>query len=162
MAAGVYAFWPRPFTRWLEPSSSCPKLEAEGSRYYEAEDAELSGDASLDTQHDGHSGGGYVSGYGHGHPGTGTTFWVDAPSDGQYRVDLCYANGTGSAKRLTIYVNEDRVKQIRLPNGPRWNVWLTQTESLPLRAGLNAISYRKSPSDNGEVNLDFIRVIREN
>lgn len=161
VVAGIYAFGPRLFMRLVEPPSPCPKLEAGGSQYYEAEDAELSGDASLDAEHSGHSGDGYVSGYGHGHPGTGTTFWVDAPADGRYRVDLCYANRTGSAKRLTIYVNEDRVKQIRLPNGPRWNVWLMQTETLPLRSGRNAISYRKSLSDNGEVNLDFIRVIRE-
>lgn len=160
VTAGIYILWPQPFTRWLEPPRSCPKLAAGETRYYEAEDADISGGASEDSQHLGFSGDGFVSGYG-GSPGATTTFLVDMPSDGQYQVALCYANGTNSAKTLTIYVNEEPLKQTRLPNASRWNIWLTQTESLPLRAGRNAISYRKSSSDNGQVNLDFIGIARE-
>lgn len=157
--AGVYVSWPRLFTRRPEPPRSCPKSAAGESQYYEAEDAALSGGASRDLEHSGFSGGGFVSGYG-GPTGVTTTFLADVQSDGQYQVELCYANGTNSAKTLTIYVNEERVKQTLLPNAPRWDIWLTQTESLPLRAGRNAISYRKSSSDNGQVNLDFIGVAR--
>jgi TIR domain/Carbohydrate binding module (family 35) len=160
LGAGVYVLRHRFFTRRVETPRPCPKSAAGETRYYEAEDAHISGDASEDIGHEGFSGDGFVSGYG-GLPGATTTFLVDVPSDGQYQVALCYANGTPSARTLTIYVNEEPLKQTRLPNAPRWNIWLTQTESLPLRAGRNAISYRKTPSDNGQVNLDFIGIAQE-
>lgn len=164
-----YVYWARPFKRWLEPPQSCRK-PAEGEiQYYEAEDANLSGGASRDTEHLGFSGYGFVSGYGVGSlataaigaDGPSTTFLVDAPTDGQYQVGLCYGNGNDSPRTLTIYVNEERVKRTVLPNSARWNVWHTQAEILPLRAGRNAISYRKSEHGDGEVNLDFIGVGRE-
>jgi len=160
VTAGIYVPWPQSFTRALGPPRPCPKLAAGETQYYEAEDAYISGGASQDSEHLGFSGDGFVSGYG-GLPGATTTFLVDVPSDGKYQIALCYANGTNSAKTLTIYVNEEPLKQTRLPNASRWNIWLTQTESLPLRAGRNAISYRKSSSDNGQVNLDFIEIDRE-
>lgn len=166
--AAIYAYLPYPFTRWLEPPQPCRKSAVGVMRYYEAEDAGLSGGARRDTEHQGFSGHGFVSGYGIGSlpitamggDGPSTTFWVDAPSDGQYQVDLCYGNGNDAPKTLTIYVNEERVKRAILPNAARWNVWLNQAETLPLRAGRNAISYRKSEGDDGEVNLDFIGIGR--
>jgi hypothetical protein len=155
--AGLIAYRARLFTSLLEPPRPCPKLAAGNARYYEAEEAELSGGASKDSEHTGFSGDGFVSGYGVA-PEAATTFWVDVPSDGQYQVDLCYANSTNSAKVLTIFVNEEALKQTHLPNASRWDIWLTQTESLPLRAGHNSISYRKTSRDNGQVNVDFIGV----
>ena len=149
-------FWSRPFRTWLEPPRPCSKTAA--GDYYEAEAAELSGDASKDTEHDGFSGDGYVSGYGHGAAGTMTTFWVYVPKDGLYQAELCYANGTGSTKTLSILLEGSFVKQIRLPPAARWNVWTTQPELLTLHSGRNAISYVKTANDNGQVNLDFMRL----
>jgi len=155
----VITLWNRPFKSWLEPPQPCSRLEA--GDYYEAEAADLFGDASKDTEHPGFSGLGYVSGYGHGTTATSTSFRVNVPSAGLYQVELCYANGTGSVKTLTIYLDEQRMKQTRLYHSERWNVWSTQTEFLSLHAGENSISYRKTPDDNGQVNLDFIRVVRQ-
>ena len=148
-----------PVRRWLAPPRPCAALGP--GTYYEAEMAELSGAASRDTEHAGYRGSGYVSGFGHGQPGTSTTFWVDVPASGDYPVDLCYANATGSVKTLSIFINNDRFLQTRLVNADRWNAWSIQTELLHLRAGRNAISYQKSSVDNGEVNLDFIHVSQQ-
>jgi Carbohydrate binding module (family 35) len=161
LISGTLQQLPTFFTSWLRPPRPCSKAEAGKWRYYEAEASELSGDASSDSEHQGYSGTGYISGFGHGHPGTGAAFSVEVPSSGEYDVDLCYANASGSTKTLTIYVNGERLRQTRLPNDSRWNLWLIRTERLPLRSGLNTISYRKDPSDNGGVNLDFIRVAGE-
>jgi hypothetical protein len=167
--AAIYAYWSRPSTRQLESPQSCLKSAGGGMRYYEAEDAVLSGGAREDREHLGFSGLGFVSGYGVeslpaaaiGVDGPSTTFRVDVPSDGEYQVDLCYGNGNDSPRALTIYVNGERVKQTILPNvAQRWNVWLTQTETLPLRDGRNTISYQKSEYSDGEVNLDFIGIGR--
>lgn len=156
----MFIWRPRSLTNWLEPPRPCAKFAGATSRYYEAEVGAVSGGASIDSEHRGFSGDGYVSGFG-GSAGADATFLIDAHSDGEYQVDLCYANGTNSAKTLTIYVNEEPLRQTRLPNADRWNVWLTQTESLPLKVGPNKISYRKTSTDNGQVNLDFIRVASE-
>ena len=155
----VYIFWLR-YTRLVEPPRSCSKSAAGNVLYYEAENAELWGSASKDSEHLGFSGDGYVSGYG-SEPEAFTTFSVEVPSDGQYQLDLCYANATRSAKMLSIYVNEERVKQTRLPNASRWDTWLVQSETFPLKAGRNAISYRKTAGDSGQVNLDFLGVLQK-
>lgn len=165
VSAITYSLWTIPSTRRLGPQQSCKKSAEGETRYYEAEDANLSGGARRDREYLGFSGYSFVSGYGVdaavGANGASTTFEVDAPSNGQYRVDLCYANGNDSPRTLTIYVNGERFKRTILPNVARWNIWLTQTENLPLRAGRNEISYRKSEYDDGEVNLDFVGVGRE-
>jgi hypothetical protein len=123
--------------------------------------AEPSGAASRDSEHSGARSGAYVSGFGHGQPGTGATFYVDVPVTAEYQVSLCYANATGSVKTLSIFVNNDRFSQTRLVNADRWNAWSVQTELLHLRAGRNSISFQKSSIDNGEVNLDFIHVSQQ-
>ncbi|MBV9960265.1 MAG: TIR domain-containing protein [Acidobacteria bacterium] len=156
----VYAAWTRLFKQQPEPPVPCPKLAEGMAQYYEAEDAEFSGDASLDFGHPGYSGSGYVSGYG-GRTETATTFLVNVPSAGQYRVGLCYGNGNLSARTLTIYVNDKQAKQTYLPNAARWNIWRMQTESLSLQSGPNRIKYQKNSNDNGQVNLDFIQIAGE-
>jgi hypothetical protein len=148
---------PEWFRRWTEKPQSCQNMLTERMQLYEAESADLFGDAATDIEHAGYSGKGYVSGYG-GRPGTATTFLVDVPSAGEYQVVVCYANGTRGVKTLTIYVNNELVKQTRLSNASRWNIWMTKTEPLPLKMGLNSISYRKNFGDNGDVNLDFIGI----
>ena len=152
---GLYVFLPR----WWQPPRSCAKSVSGDTLYYEAEDAELWGSASKDSTHPGFSGDGFVSGY--GEPEAMTTFRVDVPTAGEYQIDLCYANATNSAKMLSIYVNEERIRQTRLPNGSRWNMWLINTEALRLKAGRNEISYRKTSGDTGQVNLDFIGVLQK-
>lgn len=159
LIAGLTAFWPR-IRRWREPPLTCPKSTSGDVRYYEAEDAELWGVATRDSEHFGFSGDGFVSGYG-AETDAHTTFLVDVPADGPYQVGLCYANATKSAKMLSIYVNEALVRQTRLPNASRWIDWLVQSETFPLKAGRNKISYRKTPSDSGQVNLDFIGIRQE-
>jgi hypothetical protein len=159
LGASLSLIWASDFRRWWQvPPRPC--LKTASGEYHEAEKADLIGEASKDTEHSGYSGDGYVSGFGHGISGTAATFWVEAPKDGQYQVELCYANATESTKTLTLFLNDERVTQTRLPNDETWNMWLTQTEVLTLHAGRNAISYRKTPNDKGEVNLDFIRVAR--
>jgi hypothetical protein len=160
MIVGVYLAWSQPFSDWLRSPHPCPKPMVGESQYYEAEQADISGGAAKDSEHLGFSGDGFVSGYGI-QAEAATTFSVEVPSDGQYQVDLCYANATNSAKTLTILVNDVPLKQTHLPNASRWNIWLTQSEFLPLRAGRNTISYQKTSNDNGQVNLDFIRIMRQ-
>ncbi|MEU1894153.1 family 16 glycoside hydrolase [Streptomyces pristinaespiralis] len=126
---------------------------------YEAEEARLAGGAGTDTEHAGHSGSGFVDGY--GTEGASTTFDVNVEEAGTYDVGLRYANGphpfTGT-KTVSVYVNGTRTGQTRLLSTGEWNKWSTRTEQLPLRAGANTISYRYDSGDTGHVNLDMITV----
>lgn len=130
---------------------------------YEAEEASLSGNttstkASVNTNHTGYSGSGFVDGF--SNTGAAATFYANVKTGGDYSVALRYANATGSAKTMSIFVNGSRVKQTSLASLANWDTWSTQTETLPLTAGNNIITYKyyNDAGDTGNVNLDYITV----
>ncbi|MCL4516432.1 MAG: DUF4968 domain-containing protein [Firmicutes bacterium] len=123
---------------------------------YEAENASLSGGASVNTNHAGYSGTGFVDGY--WNAGAATTFTVNVPSAGDYDVTLRYANATGSNKTISIFVNNIKLRQTTLSNLANWDTWADKVETIPLNAGVNTISYKYDTGDTGNVNLDYILV----
>ncbi|THF75763.1 CBM35 domain-containing protein [Cohnella fermenti] len=122
---------------------------------YEAESAALSGGATVATDHAGYSGTGFVGGYTDGNKGNAATaFGVSVTAAGSYTAELRYANGTGSAKTLSLYVDGTKQKSISLSATSSWDSWNTQTETLSLAAGSHTIAYKFDSSDTGNVNLD--------
>jgi len=133
------------------------------SLQYEAEEASLSGrtmstKAGVNNNHAGYSGTGFVDGF--HNEGAAVTFYANVETGGDYNVDLRYANATGSDKTVSIFVNGQRVKQTVLPSLTNWSEWGTKTETLPLQAGQNVITYKYygDAGDSGNVNLDYIAV----
>lgn len=126
----------------------------EPTNEYQAEQALLSGGAKVMTDHTGYTGSGFVAGY--EFRGASTQFTVQAPSLANYDVELRYANGSGSAKTLSVYVNGVKIKQTSLAALSDWDSWGTQTETLRLQAGSNTIAYSSDAEDSGPVNLDKI------
>ncbi|HEY0828914.1 MAG TPA: TIM-barrel domain-containing protein, partial [Bacilli bacterium] len=129
----------------------------------EAEEASLSGNttstkATVNTNHTGYSGSGFVEGF--NNTGAAATFYADVKTGGDYSVALRYANATGSAKTVSIFINGARVKQTSLANLANWDTWASQNETIPLTAGRNAITYKyyNDAGDTGNVNLDYITV----
>lgn len=129
----------------------------------EAEESSLSGNttgtkAATNTNHTGYSGTGFVDGL--SNAGAAVTFYADVKTGGDYSVGLRYANATGSAKTMSIFVNGTRVKQTSLATLANWDTWATQNETLPLTAGRNIISYKyyNDAGDTGNVNIDYITV----
>ncbi|HTJ31843.1 MAG TPA: carbohydrate-binding protein [Dactylosporangium sp.] len=119
----------------------------------QAESAALSGGAAVATDHSGYTGSGFVAGYTDGNKGNAaTTFTVGAAN----QLVLRYANGTGSAKTLSLYVNGAKLRQIQLPATANWDTWSTETESVNLTAASNTVAYRFDSSDSGNVNLDSL------
>lgn len=126
---------------------------------YQAESAARSGGAIIETSHTGYTGTGFVGGYTDTNKGyAATTFTVSASSTGNYSVELRYANGTGSAKTLSIYVNSVKIKQTNLPATANWDSWGTAIETLALNVGNNTVQYKFDTTDSGNVNLDRINV----
>ncbi|GGA33901.1 right-handed parallel beta-helix repeat-containing protein [Paenibacillus physcomitrellae] len=127
------------------------------SAVYEAELAVLSGGAAQAGDHTGYTGSGFVGGYTDGNKGSAsTTFSVSVSQAGDYTAELRYANGTGSAKTLSLYLNGAKLKQISLPATADWNAWGTQSEMVQLNAGSNTLAYKFDTSDTGNVNLDHL------
>lgn len=126
---------------------------------YEAESAALTGGAVLANDHAGYTGTGFAAGFVDANKGSAQAqFTVSAASAGTYDVKLRYANATGSARTLTIYVNGAKIKQTSLASLANWDTWGTQTETLTLNAGTNTIAYKFETTDSGNVNLDNIQL----
>jgi len=125
------------------------------STVYQAEDATRGGTAGVNTNHSGYTGTGFVDKF---YGGASTTFSVNAASAGSHEVSLRYANGTGSAKTVSLYVNGTRVRQVSLAATAGWSSWGDKTESVTLNAGSNTIAYKVDSGDSGTVNLDKITV----
>ncbi|KAI7282693.1 hypothetical protein KC345_g3352 [Hortaea werneckii] len=126
---------------------------------YEAESAALSGGAVTATDHAGYTGTGFVGGYTDANKGNAAVqFTVSASSTGSYTALLRYANGSGAAQTLSLYINGTKLKQISLPATADWNTWATQTETVSLNSGSNTVRYKFDTTDTGNVNLDNVIV----
>ncbi len=129
------------------------------ARDYEAETAGLSGGASVNTDHTGYSGTGFVDGY--WNAGATTSFTVSAAAAGTHTLGLRYSNGPNpfaGTKTVSLYVNGTKVKQVSLASTGNWDTWATHTEAVPLNAGNNTVAYRYDTGDSGNVNLDKLTV----
>ena len=122
---------------------------------YEAESAALSGGPMVATDHAGFTGTGFAAGFTDANKGVAqASFKVNAPSAGPFDAVLRFANGTGAARSLSLYVNGAKVKQTSLPATANWDSWASQAETVTLAAGANTIAYKYDASDSGNVNLD--------
>jgi glucose/arabinose dehydrogenase len=127
--------------------------------FYEAEEGNREGGASVATDHAGFSGIGFTAGF--GNLNASTTMHVEVDSTGDYAVGLRYSNGPNpfsGTKTVSVHVNGRKIKQVSLPSTVTWKEWATVTETLSLRKGANTITYRVDALDTGHVNLDMISV----
>lgn len=128
-----------------------------GAAVYQAESAALAGGATVQTDHTGYTGTGFVGGFTDANKGNAQiAFTVNAATAGSATLGLRYANGTGSARTLSLYLNGSKVMQTMLGATADWNTWTTQNETVTLNAGNNTVAYRYDTADNGNVNLDSL------
>ncbi|RED61885.1 CBM35 domain-containing protein [Cohnella lupini] len=123
---------------------------------FEAESAQLTGGAKVNTDHPGYTGSGFVDGY--VTLGATTTFSVTASTAGNYNVTARYSNAQNNPSTVSIYVNGTKIKQSGFPRLANWDTWGNQTEALALNSGVNTITYKYETGDTGWINLDYILV----
>jgi hypothetical protein len=135
------------------PSASASTPPPPGGNTYEAETAFVSGGPSVATSTSGYTGTGYVTGF----TTTGARVIITAneATAGTYSVTTRYANSTGSAKTLTEYVNGLKGADVSFPSG---SGWLTVSQSVALRSGLNLIEFQYNSGDSGSVSIDNVTV----
>jgi len=120
---------------------------------YEAETAFYTAGPAVSTATSGYTGTGYLTGF--TAQGAQVEITVDTPSAGTYPVVLRYANSTGSAQTISLYLNGIRHGQLSLPAG---SGWLTSTQNVALRTGLNLIGYQTATGDSGNISIDNVTV----
>jgi Carbohydrate binding module (family 35) len=120
----------------------------------EAETAALSGGATVESEHPGYNGTGYVGGFTDANRGNATaTFTITGASAGNHNLSIRYANGTATTRTISLVVNGS-TRQISLPATANWDTWATTTEQVTLTSGTNTIAIRYGTADNGNVNVD--------
>ena len=125
--------------------------------HVEAETAALAGGVVVATDHTGYTGTGFVGGYVDANKGAAkTTFTVNAATAGNYDLKLRYANGTGSAHTLTLYVDGVARTQVSFGATASWNDWVVQATAVALTAGSHTVAYVFTTADSGNVNLDAL------
>jgi hypothetical protein len=122
----------------------------------EAEQAQRSGGVTVNTNHPGYTGSGFVDGY--WNFGGTVTFNVIVPVSGKYNVNARYANNAYNPATLSLSVNGTKIKQTSFPLLANWDTWGNQTETVTLNAGVNTIAYKFDSGDTGIINLDNIQV----
>jgi len=135
-----------------QPFGSCPFAQL-----CEAEDAALSGSASIASDHVNYTGAGFAAGY--DAAGAKATWGVSAPA-GNATLTVRYANSTGGdgqtiARTLSLYVNGVKT-QISLPTTANWDTWANNQRTVSLTAGTNTIALACDVGDSCRVNLDSL------
>ena len=126
---------------------------------YELEDGVMTGGAKFDTEHAGFTGTGFVSGI-QTAGASSVKVDVNAATAGDYRMALHYANGPNpfqGPKKLTLIVNGTS-RQITLPSTGTWKTWGNYLDTVALKAGENTIELKYNTGDDGNVNLDNLRL----
>lgn len=127
--------------------------------FQEAEEATLRGSANVAIEHNGYSGSGFAAGF--TQPGASATFTTTVRRGGSQPVSLRYSNGPNpfeGTKTVSVLVNGEEVEPWALESTGTWKTWATVTRSLDLRKGVNTITLRYDEDDDGNVNLDFLKV----
>ena len=123
----------------------------------EAESAELAGGTRVETDHAGYTGSGFVGGFTDGNRGAARVTFRPNAAAGTATLGLRYANGTGAAKTLSLYLDGTFTTRVDLAATASWDSWETRTDTVAVAAG-STLSYRFDTADSGNVNLDNLAV----
>ncbi len=125
-----------------------------GPYRYEAESMNLS-NVTTASANTGYAGSGYVTGF--------TSEWSKISFDRSInnstlaRIDIRYANGTGSAvTNLALYVGSGKIQDISLPTTANWSTWGTVSVTFNLPAGYQGINIRSNINTSVSANIDYL------
>ncbi len=142
------------------PGYVAPEPEPAVDGIYELEDGDLSGTAGVATEHAGYTGSGFVDGI--QTVGSGSAVDLVTPKAGTYDLQIRYANGPNpqpnQAKKMSLYLGDER-QQVVLPPLGDWKTWGTFTVRAALPAGSTRAEIVYEQGDDGNVNLDHLKVI---
>ncbi len=123
---------------------------------YEAEDAALNGIIVYDN-HRNFSGTGFVAPF--WVVGDYVEYTIQHAEEGNQNIILRYCNGYAEDRTISLYVNDEKIRQINLVNtSVDWEEWGDRIDSVILKSGQNKIKYQIDSNDNGQLNIDYLLV----
>ena len=138
-------------------TQSCGSTPPPPNRY-EAENATYSAGSTVDSNHTGFSGTGFVN-----TPnavGSYVEWTVNASQAGNATINIAYANGQAGGQTVDrptdVTVNGTLVRTGQsFPGTANWDTWQTVPLTVPLNAGANTIRLTATTA-NGDPNLDYL------
>ncbi len=121
---------------------------------YQAATAFHTGGPSLATALSGYTGSGYLTGF--TAQGAQVVTTTDVPSAGSYPLSVGYANSTGAAQTVSLYLNGVKSGQLSLPSGSGW--LYSTPQNVTLRSGLNLVTYQHDSGDSGDIAINNVVV----
>jgi polygalacturonase len=139
-------------------TESCDTTPPPTGTRYEAENATYSTGSTVDSNHTGFSGTGFVNTP--NQAGAYVEWTVNAATAGNATITFHYANGQASGQTvdrpMDITVNGTVVKAAQsFPGTTNWDTWNDVTLTVPLNAGANTIRTTATTA-NGAPNLDYL------
>ncbi|WP_406730557.1 carbohydrate-binding protein [Streptomyces sp. NBC_01794] len=121
---------------------------------YEAENASYSAGSTVDSDHGGFSGSGFVNTP--NAAGAYVEWTVESATAEDTSIAIRYANGTAAGRPMDVAVNGAVVSAGRAFNGTgSWTTWADATLTVPLKAGSNTVRVTATTA-NGAPNLDYL------
>ena len=88
----------------------------------------------------------------------GVQFNVYVPKTGAYAVTTRYANASGAAQTMSLYVDGVKVRSAAFAPTANWETWGDEAETVKLSEGPHTIAWKYDASDTGHVVLDSLAV----
>jgi hypothetical protein len=124
----------------------------------EAEGGALTGGAKLASDHNGYSGAGFVAGL-EQVGATDTLSVTGVPADGQYALQIRYANGnTTPTRTASVVANGGAPTSVTFAPTKNWDTWSTVTVPVSLTKGDDSIAIGCPTADSCHVNFDTVAV----
>jgi dextranase len=131
-----------------------PNTKDDAGPRYEAESAIRSSGLTVDTDHAGYTGTGFVANY--GQVGDSVTFTISAPEARRYSLVWRYANGAAADATRTVSIDGTAIGRVTLPTDGNWNNWHFDQDTVTptLSAGSHTVTISVGSGDSGYINLD--------
>ena len=131
-----------------------PNTKDDAGPSYEAESASRSTGLTVNSDHAGYTGTGFVANF--GNAGDSVTFTVSAPEARRYSLVWRYANGAAGDATRTISVDGSAIGHVTMPTDGNWNNWHFDSDIVTptLTAGSHTVTISVGTGDSGFVNLD--------
>ncbi|UAJ79807.1 carbohydrate-binding protein [Leifsonia sp. ZF2019] len=131
-----------------------PNTKDDAGPTYEAENATLSSGLTVDSDHAGYTGTGFVANY--GNTGDTVTFTITAPETRRYSLVFRYANGAAGDATRSVAVDGTTLGNVTMPTDGNWNNWHYDADIVTptLTAGTHTVTISVGSSNTGFVNLD--------
>ena len=122
---------------------------------YEAESATLGGNASVNNNHTGYTGTGFIDNF--GTVGDSVTFNINVTNPGVQSLVFRYSAAVSATATRTVSVDGSSVGDVQFVPTSDWNTWSTADIETPsLTTGTHTVTISLGSSDSGFINLDSL------